>query len=169
MDLLAGDGTQIEFVEAMTEGWERLTRHLREAGEFWRDTFGLGETAEGGTTAGGEVRQATRGLDRSGPTRTAAGDVERDLWQTGDLAFSQTPEQRAAIVQARLASLVPAQGGRSSAPTTTTIDRSVTIQRIDASGLTEAQATRVVQTAVRAELDRQASDSLDTLARGAVE
>lgn len=167
MDLLAGDGSAEAFVDYMNEGWERLTRNIREAGEFWRDFLGLGETAEGGTTAGGETRLATRGVDPA-TARTAAGDVEREMWQSGDLAFSQTPEERAAAVQARLASLAPAAGARAGA-TTTTIDRSVTIQRIDASGLTEAQATRAVQTAVRAELDRQASDSLDTLARGAVE
>lgn len=167
LDALGGDGTQLEFVAAMNEGWGRLVENLRFARDFWVDMFG-GETAVGEATAGGEQRVATRG----GPNATGGGvsleqDVRRDVVTADIFASDAEVEQR---VAARLASMGVRSGGAAPARgVAQTVTNSITIERIDASGLDEAAATRVAERAVRGALEAQAADSLDTLARGSVQ
>lgn len=165
MDALGGDGTQLEFVAAMNEGWERLVQNLREARDFWVDLFG-GETTVGEATAGGDVRVAERGVPSTGGVSLEQdlrrSEVERDVFAS-DAEIS-------ARVQARLASMGVRSGGAGPrGGTTQTVTNSITIERIDASGLDEAAATRVAERAVRGALDAQAADALDTLARGSVQ
>jgi hypothetical protein len=166
MDLLGGDGTQIEFVEALRAAWLDVVGVLRDVRDFTVDLVG-GPTDVGEMTAGGEVRAGTRGLDQS--TAISAEESAYRAIRSRNLVSGRSEADMRAEARASIAALAPTSARASAPATTTTIDRSITIQRIDASGLTEAQATRAVQSAVRAELDRQASDSLDTLARGAVE
>ena len=167
MDALGGDGTQIEFVTAMNEGWGRLVDRLREARDFWVDLVG-GETSIGDQTAGGVQRTATRGFDpNAGGGVTLEGEIRRDVIREVDALApewqiqSQTRERLAALAAPRAAPSAP------SAPPAVT--QTVRIDRIDASGLDEAAATRVATRAVRDALAAENADTLDTLARGAVE
>lgn len=165
LDALGGDGTQLEFVAAMNEGWGRLVENLRFARDFWVDMFG-GETATGEATAGGEVRAAERGVPAGGGVSLEQ-DVRRDVVASDIFASDAEVEQR---VSARLASMGVRSGGAAPARgVAQTVTNSITIERIDASGLDEAAATRVAERAVRGALEAQAADSLDTLARGSVQ
>lgn len=170
MDELGGDGTQEAFVESMTAAWETLNSRIQSAGEGLRDFLGLGETEVGGFTESGDARLATRGLDRSRAI-TAESDRQRDINAATIERFNPyflNGDRLAGAMQAT-ENNVGYLGRTAVANATTTIDRSIRIERIDASGLTPAQAEAVVSRAVRAELDRQGDDALDALAGGAVE
>lgn len=166
MDYLGGDGTQIEFVEALRAAWLDVVGVLRDVRDFTVDLVG-GPTDVGELTASGEQRSATRGLDRS--TAITAEESAYQAIRSRNLVSGRSEAEMRAEARASIASLAPTTARTRAPAPVQTITNAITIERIDAAGLSEAQATRAVQTAVRAELDRQASDSLDTLARGAVE
>lgn len=136
-------------LRAVLDGVELLFASIREVAAFFFDVAG-------DVTGDRSFNRDAEGLRREGIAATVAESNARSIARGAPALSGANPGVDAAV----------AGLGRSAGPTTTTIDRSVRIDRIDVTGMTPAEAERMTTRAIDRALARDADDLADTLAAG---
>jgi hypothetical protein len=149
MDALGGDGTQVQVAQDLRDAWEGAALAFRDLQTMIAEgaqAIGLGETAEGSLTAGGEIRTNVRGLQRGAngaPTETI---IPGSVGLPNEFGVS-----------------------RLTAPSLVVTNNSTPAISIDARGMDPAAIQAIVQRALANAAAASNQETLDALAGGGVE